>query len=513
MRTQFATWRSSLCAALGLAVLSCGGQSTNSTGTGGSGGSGMGPGGSGGSGMGPGGSGGSQPGSGGSAASGGTNIELSCQNPQPIIGIDGNETGFIQCEERFLHRRERRDCASIVPRPEPIAISADGGTECTKDEDCAHLLHGHCRVLETLGPSGPSVSCTAGCIRDADCGQDFVCLCGDPVGVCVRGNCQVDADCGAGLLCTSTPHIPDPCLSIYPGDFACQQPNDACRGAGDCPGNESCVLTSSGRICSWQGVCGRPFLVFGELRQAAIVEHATGWGAKLTPSISALDAVSCAALAEHWSQTGLMEHASVAAFARFSLQLLALGAPASLVHAAQQALGDEITHAELCFGLASAYAGRTIEPGLLPMHGALDALSFSDIVCTAISEACIGETLAAAEAAEALEYACDPQVRGVLGRIAADEARHAELGWRFLRWALDSAAPSVRERLSRLASRLAEMELERSAEHWQPDTAPELLHHGVLTNALRHEVRCAALTEVVLPIARALCEEPAPCVQ
>jgi hypothetical protein len=49
-----------------------------------------------------------------------------------------------------------------------------------------------------------------------------------------------------------------------------------------------------------------------------------------------------------------MEHASVAAFARFTLDLLALGAPADLVQSAQQALGDEIAHAELCFGLAGA---------------------------------------------------------------------------------------------------------------------------------------------------------------
>jgi hypothetical protein len=198
-----------------------------------------------------------------------------------------------------------------------------------------------------------------------------------------------------------------------------------------------------------------------------------------------------------------MEHASVAAFARFTLELLALGAPAALVRAAQEALGDEIAHAELCFGLATAYAGRTIQPGPLPLQGALDGMSPADIVERAIVEACIGETLAALEAAEAREHASDPAVSAVLARIAADEARHAELGFKFLSWILDNVEPAERERLCRVASDLAELELERTFDEGEHQ-APALLGHGVQTGALRREVRRAAITDVILPVLRAL---------
>jgi len=58
-----------------------------------------------------------------------------------------------------------------------------------------------------------------------------------------------------------------------------------------------------------------------------------------------------------------LEHASIAAFARFSLQLLSLGAPAGLIDDCTRALGDETAHARLCFQLASAYAGRAIGSG------------------------------------------------------------------------------------------------------------------------------------------------------
>ena len=146
-----------------------------------------------------------------------------------------------------------------------------------------------------------------------------------------------------------------------------------------------------------------------------------------------------------------MEHASVAAFARFTLELLSLGAPAELVAASQRALADEIRHAKLCFGLATAYAGHALGPGPLSSEGALGAQSLDAIVETAIAEACIGETLAAVEAAEAAAHATDPSVRRVLLAIARDEKRHAELGWRFLSWVLDvapaSARPALRARL------------------------------------------------------------------
>ena len=60
------------------------------------------------------------------------------------------------------------------------------------------------------------------------------------------------------------------------------------------------------------------------------------------------------AVVKAWTTAARAEHASVASFARFTLQLLHLGAPADLVADAQQAALDEVRHARLCFGVASA---------------------------------------------------------------------------------------------------------------------------------------------------------------
>ncbi len=197
-----------------------------------------------------------------------------------------------------------------------------------------------------------------------------------------------------------------------------------------------------------------------------------------------------------------MEHASIAAFARFVLELLSMGAPAELVREAQRAMRDELEHAELCFGLASAYAGMPIGPGRLAVDGALTGRSRRELVVTAYREACLGETQATAEARAALLRTEDPAVRRVLARIAEDEARHAALGFRFLRFALESAGESEKRAL------LAELRAELGASFVRAAkgevAAPALAAHGLLSESERTEARRAALSEVVVPCSRAL---------
>jgi hypothetical protein len=520
MRTQLGSWRSSLCAALGLAAIACGGKTGGADEPSGLGGSGTG-GSTGGTGGSAGGTGGSighagssssggiagASGAGGSiGGAGGTpSVVLGCQNPTTVIGIDRADTGFVSCDAGFWHRPERRDCASVVPRPNPIDVPAGITVNCTRDQDCTAQPHGHCIVTERTFVSPSEAVCAYGCIRDEDCGSSsLICVCGDPVGRCEFAKCSTDADCGAGFGCASSNDTNGCGISVR-GEFVCQLTGDQCAGAADCPGDyDNCRPGLMGRTCQSAGTCGRPFLVAGEPRLASRVARDAGWTAKVTPDIAPLDPASRAALAEHWSSSGLMEHASVAAFARFTLELLALGAPADLMRSAQQAMGDEIAHAELCFGLARAYAGHAVQPGPLPMGGALGELSFVTVVSNAIAEACIGETLAAVEASEACEHTGDPVVRAVLERIAVDEGRHAELGWKFLRWAIASAAPAVREQLRRLTSQLIATELQRTRNPVSSHTERDLLAYGVLTSGLRSEVRRAALDQLIAPLANTL---------
>jgi hypothetical protein len=269
---------------------------------------------------------------------------------------------------------------------------------------------------------------------------------GSPTGACIPGDCGTDQDCGKGLCAT----YQDVCGGI---GFTCQSPQDACLVNDDCE-QGSCNYSPSGdlppsrhRYCD-QAACGRPFLVHHEARVAPVTRSAA-WRAneRLKPRLDHLTEPERASLAAHWTKLGQLEHASIAAFARFSLQLLALGAPPDLVESCTQALADETAHTKLCFELASAYAGRAVGPGPLDIDGSLAASSLGDIVDLVLAEGCFGETSAALEAFEAAESAVDPVIAAAYAQIAADEQRHAELAFRFVRWALERGGNEVAERI------------------------------------------------------------------
>jgi hypothetical protein len=210
------------------------------------------------------------------------------------------------------------------------------------------------------------------------------------------------------------------------------------------------------------GTAGRPFLVQQAARLAPVAPR-RDWQQSTTPRVDHLTPTERIALAEHWTRMGQMEHASIAAFARFSLQLLSLGAPPELVEACTQALADETAHTKLCFGIASAYAGRAIGPGPLDVSNSLNVTSLSDIVDLVIAEGCFGETSAALEALEAADTASDPVIAAAYSQIAADEQRHAELAFRFVAWALEREPAAVRERIdAALHSRLGQGHAARS---------------------------------------------------
>jgi hypothetical protein len=180
---------------------------------------------------------------------------------------------------------------------------------------------------------------------------------------------------------------------------------------------------------------GRPFAVDGEVR---VAEPATepGWCGELKPSLAGLDDRRKGRLAAEWLADGLAEHASVAAFARFTLQLMAVAAPPDLLRGSHRAGLDEINHAEMCFALAAAYAGQSLSPGPLATDASLGDVNLESAVLATAREGCVGETISAMLATAAAEQCQDPVVSRVLLRIAADETRHAGLAWRFLRWAL-----------------------------------------------------------------------------
>jgi len=443
---------------------------------------------------------------------------LVCENPLSAtrVASQSYDVGYEACGGGWIHRSRVAECPSALPRSEPIA-GLDG--ETCDDASCAGP-HGYCI---NVGGVGPSTFCAQGCVRDDECGAGQICFCDNPVGRCVPAACTSDADC-PGSLCVGTPNRA-PCGGPPTMVFACAQAGDECLAGSDCEVMECQVRnptadgTTSPRQCGYGAVCGRPFLVEGTARQAS-VERRSDWASvPSAPDLQPLDASTRAVLAAHWTQLGLMEHASVAAFARFVLELMAAGAPSELLASAQQALGDEIEHARLCFGLASAYAATPLGPGALSAHGVLDDSSFEGCVVRAIHEACVGETLAAVEAQEAAATASDPAVLAVLHRVVRDESAHAELGWRFLQWALSQGTPALRQRAHAELERAIDLALAASASEADASAAssdasceaaprasesPELEQHGLCPAARRNAARRQALEHIVLPIGRAL---------
>lgn len=435
-------------------------------------------------------------------------VPAACDSPTPLGG------GWELCANGVRHRAAIvGECASGVPRAgmafDPITYGVGApltdagvpdlsGFRCISDTDCNERAQGHCE----LGQIGPY--CVYGCVTDADCAADQACLCGEPVGQCVPAACRVDSDCSAGLLCADylqQPFCGGPAL-------ACQSRNDECVGTADC---ETCTIEEGNRhrTCS-SSVCiiGRPFLVAGAERLASAAPRADWLSDSSIPADDPGPALR-EALASAWTEQALMEHASVAAFARFALQLMSLGAPAELLERTTRAMADETRHAQLCFSLARRYSGKDVGPGPLSMDGALDASDLTSIVLTTVHEGCIGETVAAIEAAEALAHCEDTATRGVLSQIARDEAEHAELAWRFVTWAVErwpELGAAVRAELARALEdgRRVEGTAPRSPTLEPSERDAALLEHGIVSSSVRAALRLRVLSDVVLPCAEAL---------
>jgi hypothetical protein len=244
--------------------------------------------------------------------------------------------------------------------------------------------------------------------------------------------------------------------------------------------------------------CGRPLLVDGQARVARVTARAD-WCAQSELDVAALDPAERAELARAWLEDAQLEHASIASFARFMLDLLAFGAPAELVERCQRAMADEVQHARVCFGLASAYAGVALGPARLDTSGVTPSLSLAAAAAAAVREGCINETVAAVTATEQARAAAQPELRSILERIASDEADHAELAWRFVDWAMRQGGEPVRAAVA--------WELRRPAFRASPRQEPETASStgsGRLSRAQHEALEELSWTEVILPCAAAL---------
>ena len=236
--------------------------------------------------------------------------------------------------------------------------------------------------------------------------------------------------------------------------------------------------------------------------------------------VSSLEPRQRKRFAAKWSEQGLAEHASVASFARHVLELMSHGAPSDLIQAAQAAAVDEITHARICFALASVYADGHVscEPGALALQGSAQlATSVAELMNGVILHGCVEETLSALVCMQQLGRAeavtrVDEEKRVpeamlcALRTIAHDEARHATLAWRTARCALATEAPGVQE-AARSAFRTACNQIRSEVTNlglpWElalNGAVQALDHaHGILHPVEVMQIRQAAVEGLLLP--------------
>ncbi|MEI8259767.1 MAG: ferritin-like domain-containing protein, partial [Deltaproteobacteria bacterium] len=223
------------------------------------------------------------------------------------------------------------------------------------------------------------------------------------------------------------------------------------------------------------------------------------WMLAATPSSGgrSLPPADRATLSAYWDDAAAFEHASVAAFARESLRLAALGAPPELLAGAHAAALDEIEHARVCFALAASFADAPRGPGRMPPVTVSSAgVTLEDLACDALLGGAVNEAVAAQMLLESSELAGDDALRSTLARMAEDEERHASLAFQTIAWAIQSGGEAVKD-----AVRLTVASLVGDAGDGAASTTSvsHLESHGYLGRARERAIRASVVRDVVVP--------------
>ena len=167
---------------------------------------------------------------------------------------------------------------------------------------------------------------------------------------------------------------------------------------------------------------------------------------------------------EWLARTARLEAAAVAAFAFLARELEAFGAPHALLTRLKQAARDEIAHAERMTALARA-RGAEPPPAVVvpPARRSLLEIALENTVEGCVRE-CWGALCARFQAAAAQA----PDVRAAFGRIAREEAEHAELSRDVAIWLDGRLGPAERARVASARAR-AIVDLRRELDREPPE--------------------------------------------
>lgn len=268
--------------------------------------------------------------------------------------------------------------------------------------------------------------------------------------------------------------------------------------AGELQKDGSCCYIACEGVC-----CGRPFIVNGVSLVADVTER-KDWCAdakQVCIAVADLSTRERETLAQAWLADAQMEHASIASFSQFALDLLQLGAPPELLRDCHLAGLDEIEHARVGFAVTSMLLGRDVGPGELAV-GSFQSRSLEQALTAAIVEGCVGETLAAGVVAEQARRCTDVNLAKQLEKIATDELRHAELAWRFVAWATQRFGTEARRVAQRAFAQALANPPSASAELQVSD---QVLHSlGRITASQWQNAVTHVLRDVIEPATKAL---------
>lgn len=156
-----------------------------------------------------------------------------------------------------------------------------------------------------------------------------------------------------------------------------------------------------------------------------------------------------------WTEAAFQEHRTGAACAATLKALIAARAPLDLIALATRFPLDELVHVELCARLTQLLGGAaplTHDPRALVLEPDPKLPALLQAAELVVRNFCVGEAVSIPLLRGSWHAARQPLIKGILGRIARDEAAHGAFGWLFLEWADEKLSSADREHLSRQAA-------------------------------------------------------------
>ena len=231
------------------------------------------------------------------------------------------------------------------------------------------------------------------------------------------------------------------------------------------------------------------------------------WGGELTsrplplgdPSIETLSDDVREDLVTIWIGRAASERRVADAFEVIRDALVALEAPSEIVKLATRGVDDEYRHTEISQQVASAYAGKRLDPPpRLPLvvpsfEGASEELRH---VLHVFGHCAVNETTASAFLETCLHLSKGELARAVCRELLSDEIDHARIGWGFL----ESLRPQLREQMVPWLLPIVRANLRVWRETRRAQLDDELLAgHGAPPPHVIDEALIGAVADLIVP--------------